>query len=128
MNFVVALLRHLKSWQDDIYWLTPDYLQMYLTRAAADSLPAELPRITLRRLVSPEPGLTTWTLIDLGDGDSFFLAADDVATLRALLLSWDEHAPARVGDGLMMPCKLEDGRVVSEVVQELLDEKEDDET
>lgn len=104
---------------------TPSFVQYLLTKAAASTI-ADQDRldITLHReieIIGPED-LATITVIDLGDGDRFSLFPEDVAMLRALLLSWDESRPPQVGDPLTMGCKLSDGRVVSEVVEELLGE------
>ena len=120
-DFLTALTKELRAFQDETTWLFPATVREMLTNAAAAALLDPLPRITLRREVEPDD-LTVYTVLDLGEGDTFTLDAGDVATLRALLLAWDENRPAQVGDPLSMPCKLADGRVVPEVVPEMLPE------
>jgi hypothetical protein len=107
---------------------TPSFVQYLLTTAAANTIAGTPDQdrldITLRREIEVRlEDLMTITVIDLGGGYQFSLFPEDVAVLRALLLSWDESRPPQVGDPLTMGCKLPDGRVVSEVVEELLDQE-----
>ena len=121
MNFIEALTRELHNWQDETLWLSADVVAEMVTRAAAEVLGEEpSPHIVLRRAVEPDD-LRVWTILEFDD-DRIVLDGRDVATLRALLLTWDETAPARVGDPLSVPCRLPDGRVVGEVVSEILKE------
>jgi len=122
MNFIEALTRELHTWPDEAAWLSYDVVAETLARAAAEVLGEKPPTdITLRRAVEPDD-LSVWTVLEFGADHRVILGVQDVATLRALLLTWDENRPARVGDPLMIPARLGDGRVVSEVVPELLNE------
>lgn len=117
--FITALTRELHAWQDDTQFITyPDVLEM-LTRAA-QLLPGQpVEDIKLSYEVEPED-LICFTVLTIGD-DSSLLLPVDVASLRALLLSWDEQRPAQVGDPLTIPTRLPSGVVISVVTQELLD-------
>lgn len=121
MSFITAMLKQLHQWQDETNWITYNDMEEMLIQAAKETLPNGLPQITLRREVEPEDLEVRTTLYI--DGEYLTsLDRDDVATLRALLLAYDETIPARVGDPLSMPTRLRSGKTVSEVTEELLKE------
>lgn len=116
-SFAEHLTRQLHAYQDETYWLSVDTVRQMLARAAQEAVdrPAQ---VRLWREVNPED-MAVVIRVEI-EGESFTLWPEEVATLRALLLGLDETAPARLGEPLSMPCKLEDGRVVSLVTEELL--------
>lgn len=118
-DFVTELTIQLRAWQSGTTSLQPHHVQEMCIRAAAATLgDQELTTITLRHEVQPED-LTVLTVAEF-DGETISLWPEDVSTLRALLSFWNEHRPPQVGDPLAIPCRLEDGRVVSEVVEDML--------
>jgi hypothetical protein len=123
MNFIEALTQQLHAWQDETTWISPTDLQEMLIQAAKATLPEELSPVTVRREVDPED-MKARTILEIEGEYLTSLCAEDIATLRALLIAYDETIPARVGDPLSMPTRLRDGRVVSEVTEELLKEEE----
>ena len=68
---------------------------------------------TLRRVVSPGSG-RVYHVLETSETDmSVLLTRDDVTTLRAILATYDETIPARPGDALTEPMRLENGLVVT---------------
>lgn len=121
MNFIQALLAQLHEFIPESSWVAEDDLLGFLQEAAAASLPEELPAITLRREIDPEE-MRVHTVLNV-DGEQITMYAEDVATLRALLLSWDETRPPQLGEPLAVPTRLKGGKVVSVVTEELLREE-----
>jgi len=74
---------------------------------------ANLGGVTVRRVVSPGTS-TVWHVLETSEGDQVLLDAGDVATLRGVLLTYDETRPARPGDPLTEPMQLPNGLVVTE--------------
>lgn len=127
-DFITELTKELRAFQDETLWIQPYIVQEMCIRAARKTLgDQELSQITLRHEVEPHPTtLELLTVLEFGDtGDRFTLFAGDVSTLRALLAFWNEYRPIELGMPLSMPVKLEDGRIVSEVVQELMEDDND---
>lgn len=124
MNFIQALIHELHQWQDETTWLTYDVVQDMLIRAAAvviGDVP-ELSRVTLHHEYEPSDLTIAWAVLSIDREIEVILLPDDITTLRALLLTWDENRPARLGDALALPVQLPDGRVVTEVIEEFLKE------
>jgi len=117
-KFIEALTHELRGFQDETLWLSYDVVQDMLIRAAAEVVVDEPEQVRLYRQIDPED-LQPVTILEV-EGDSVVLFSEHVATLRALLLCFDEGAPAKVGEPLTTPVKLADSRVVSQVVEELL--------
>lgn len=119
-DFITALTKELHAWQDDTQFITYAGVRELLVRAASSVIAnGPLPHVTLRH--EYEPGdLVGFTILEIDGEYVTTLAADDVAGLRALLMTWDENRPAQVGDTLGMPTRLKDGTVLVEVTQELL--------
>jgi hypothetical protein len=127
IDFITALTRELRSFQDETTWIFWDTTKDMLTRAAAAVIAeGELPRIVLRCEYDPAD-LACWTILEVDGEYVTTLAADDVAVLRALLMTWDENRPAQLGGSLSTPTRLADGRIVTEIVPELLKGKEGEE-
>lgn len=118
-DFITALTRQLRAWQDETVWLTREHVAEMLTAAAAEVLPAELEPVRLWREVNPED-MTVSVRLELAGPEQFTLWPEDVAVLRALLLSLDENEPAKVGELLAIPTRLSDGRIVNVVTEEML--------
>lgn len=122
-DFITALTKQLRAWQDETQWLQPDVIAEML-RDAANEAVGKLSRVEMYRQWDPID--SSPQIILKVETDSVLMWPEDVATLRALLMSFDENAPARVGEPLSMPARLTDGRVVSVVVEEMLKESNDD--
>lgn len=120
-DFVFELLKQLVKWQDETTWLSGDVVKEMLVQAASNVLSVtELANdMTLSRQVDPD-GMEVYTILTVG-GERTLLNQVAVSTLRVLLLSWDELRGPQLGDPLLIPIRLADGRVVSEVVSELLE-------
>lgn len=116
-SFVALLTRELHAWQDETCWLGEADIRQMLERAAAGCV-EQLAAVRLYREIEPVE-LTPLVVVQAGE-DYILLPPEDVATLRALLLAFDEDAPPRPGEPLTVPCRLEDGRVVSIVTGEML--------
>ncbi len=66
-------------------------IEKRIAEAAAACLGDDLPEtVRLRREVSAEKPWHVFTIIESG-AVSLVLSSEDIAVLRALLLSWDEH-------------------------------------
>ena len=129
-DFITELTKQLRAWQDETNWLQPYHVQemvIQAARAVIEEGQQTLSNITLKHEVEVGPDeLELITVLEFGDdGERFFLFAPDVATLRALLAFWNENRGIEVGMPLTMPVKLADGRIVSEVVAELLEDEND---
>jgi hypothetical protein len=107
-DFITELTRQLRDWQD--YMARADVAEM-VARAAGAVL-EEPTRITLRRRVNPEDGYV-WHFLVVDGEEEAMLDAADLHTLQAILATYDIDAPARPGDTLTEPMRLEDGRVVT---------------
>lgn len=122
MNFIQALIHELHQWQDETTWLTHQVVHDMLIRAAAAAVGdvPQLSHVTLHREYDPSDLSVAWSILSVDRELEVILLPDDIAVLRALLLSWDEDRPPRVGDALILPTRLDDGRVITEITPELL--------
>lgn len=118
MDFATALTQQLNEWQDETF-LTVDYVEEMLVKAAAVVLDnEELPQITLRREIDPA-GMKVHIILET-EIDQVLFFPEDISTLRAILFTYDETKKPQIGEPLIMPTRLKDGRIVTEVVEELL--------
>jgi hypothetical protein len=128
-DFITELTKQLRAWQDETQFLQPyDVQEMVIqaSRAVVDAGEQTLPEITLHHEVEPMvDGLELLTILTL-ENERFILFAPDVSVLRALLAFWNENRDIEIGMPLSMPVKLEDGRIVSEMVQELMEDSDND--
>jgi hypothetical protein len=126
-DFITNLLWELHVWNDETQTLTAPILQEMIILAAEKTLGQQtLSHITLRHEIEVTDGpLELLTILELEE-DQFVLWPADVATLRALLAFWNENRDIEVGMPLSMPVKLADGRIVSEMVQALMEDSDDE--
>lgn len=125
MDFVEALTHELRGRpsggpEGQGEELSSEAVRDMLARAAAVVIVELSSDLRLYRQIDPAT-LTVFARLELGSPeDSLLLLPGDVATLRALLMSFDENTPARVGEMLTVPARLADGRIVWHVVAEML--------
>lgn len=127
-NFFALLATYIQLWaggasdggQPEL--LTSIAVRNMCLRAAAEMIvDGDLPAVRLYREIAPED-MSVHTILSIDGDERVLLFPDDVATLRALILSFDESAPPHVGEPLSMPIWLQNGTVVSVVVEDMLKE------
>jgi hypothetical protein len=107
-KFITELVKLLRErWQANIMPLATMQIVVDAAAACLDDVPLT---VRLRREVSPEISeRQVYTIIE-SDGSQLMLSADEVATLRLLLLTWDENL-LRPGTPYITRVIMEDGRI-----------------
>lgn len=124
-SFFQNLATELKTWGQGGPTLTPKNIETMCQRAAIATI-GGMPTLRVYRQIEPDD-LTPATLIEDDEGlQHMYLSPEEVATLRALLLSHDESAPPRLGEPLTMPTKLSDTHITTVVVEEMLGSEDED--
>ena len=112
-DFITELTRQFHSWQDETQYLARSDVADLVAHAAARSLDGNPPaRISLHREIDPELEIAYHVLS--GEDWMGILTGHEVATLRAILATYDETRPPQPGDPLLVAMETEDGRVVTE--------------
>jgi hypothetical protein len=121
-SFIQHLTDQLQQWPDETTAIRPADVQQMLLHASDaalnDIIEIEADRVRVWREIDPVH-LTPAIIIEVG-GDGLLLLPPELKWLKALLLSYDEDAPPQVGEPLSVATRLNDGRVVSTVIPELL--------
>ena len=112
-DFITELTRQLHGWQDETQFLARSDVDDLVALAAARSLDGKPPaRISLHREIDPETG-TAYHVLS-GEDWMGLLTGHEVATLLAILTTYDWTRPPQPGDPLLVAMETEDGRVVTE--------------
>ena len=121
-SFIQHLIDQLQQWPDKMKAIGPADMQQLLLHASDaalnDIIEVEADRVRVWREIDPAE-LTPVIIIEVG-GDGLALLPPELKWLKALLLSYDEDAPPQVGEPLSVATRLNDGRVVSTVIPEML--------
>jgi len=113
MSDFITELKDETNKQLGTYRFTRSEVDDMVAHAAARSLDGKPPaRLSLHREIDPELGIAYHVL----DGEDWtgILTGHEVATLRAILATYDETRPPQPGDPLLVAMETEDGRVVTE--------------